>query len=153
MLLKSKSRHFAINSFDLNRLNNPLFFFIYHTRDLYISSRFTSLIHLAVMLFITYCGEFFIMLVGGFFNTSESLFGATSLDVNAFALTSYFVGAYHLVKSIQLLILSLFYTATVYIIALNLTSGRFGFTAALILSLPIITLQLYSTLLAIMQLI
>jgi len=82
------------------------------------------------------------MLVGGFFNTSESLFGASALDISTFAITGYFTGTYHALKSLQLLILALFYTATLYVATVNLASSRTGFTASIALALPIAMLQL-----------
>ena len=105
----------AVNSFDLNRLNNPLCFFIYHTRDLYISSRLTSVLHALLVMVVLYVGEFFILVVSGLFATSDLLFSETGSDISTFAVTSLNLNSYTALKNIQALVLSLLATATVYV--------------------------------------
>lgn len=87
-MLKNRQKHYAIKSFELSKLNSPLNFFMYHTRDLYTNSRSTAVLHSIFIIFVLYCGEFFILLVSGFFNTSDLLFNGVYSDISTYAITS-----------------------------------------------------------------
>lgn len=142
MLLKNKSKHLAISSFDLKRVNNPLAFFIYHVRDLYISSRLTSVIHAAVMIVVLYFGELFILMSCGMLNTSTTLLPAVCLDIAASAITSLCIMPYSLTRCVQYLIVSLFLTVFVYMLTVNMANSVYGLQLAFAILLTVLVLQL-----------
>ncbi len=130
LLLKNKQRHFALKSFDLAKLNSPLSFFMYHARDLYISSRATAVLHAAIITYILYCGEFFILLVCGFFNTGDLLFNGFPFDMSTLSVTGIGVSAYGVVRNVQALILSLLFTVSVYVALVALRKTRSSWSLA-----------------------
>lgn len=92
-----------------------------------------------MILIILFCGEFLLLLLTGFFNTESSLLRGCS-GVGTFATTNYYIMPYYYIRNIQLLIITLFGTISLYCIAVN---NQFSFNAVLLyVALPVSLLLL-----------
>lgn len=140
LLLKNKSKSFAFMSFNLNKLNNPLAFFIHHTRDTVISSRVTALLHAALLITILYTGEFLIYAIFGLFGASSTLFAAVPANCGTVYVAGLALSSGSIVVNLQILILVLFTAITLYfVLAKKRDSADYFIIAVFVIVAAVVT--------------
>lgn len=93
--------------------------FINNIQKWSVNGRFTALLHFVVIILIIFIGEFFVLMVSGFYGTSTTLFMQTPEDMSTYVLTSYYITSYYTIRNIQLLIIVLFAFSTLYYTIVN----------------------------------
>lgn len=99
--------------------SDQLFKFSSQVQRWVIQNRLITYLHFFIIVLILFCGEFLVFLLTGFFGSSTQLLTAATNNIHSVATISLYLNSFYLLRNVQLLIIVLFLTITLYMMFIN----------------------------------